>query len=135
MAFIKKNFIIENFWKSWKNWNYLHKILVTMYSICYTRAAEVLLFNLSNVFSLYIQKVHFTYIWGRRNRKTWANPWGYHNLKTTGTTGKGQLISKCLFGGFNFFQKMNKNTSHSSKNEFIRSFFGRIHGLTVFFRN
>ena len=31
---------------------------------------------------------------------------------------KGQIISKCLFGVFNFFQKMNKNTSHSSKNEF-----------------
>ena len=30
------------------------------------------------------------------------------------------------FGIFNFFQKTNKNTSHSSKKEFIRSFFGRI---------
>ena len=29
----------EKLWKSWKNWNYLHKILVTMYSICYTRDA------------------------------------------------------------------------------------------------
>ena len=48
---------------------------------------------------------------------------------------KGQIISKCLFGVFNFFQKTNKNTSHSSKNEFIRSFFGRIHGLTICFRN
>ena len=48
---------------------------------------------------------------------------------------KGQLISKCLFVVFNFFQKTNKNTSHSSKNEFIHSFFGRIHGLTFFFRN
>ena len=26
---------------------------------------------------------------------------------------KGQLISKCLFGVFNFFKKMNENTSHS----------------------
>ena len=48
---------------------------------------------------------------------------------------KGQIISKCLFGVFNFFQKTNENTSHSSKNEFIHSFFGRIHGLTVCFRN
>ena len=32
---------------------------------------------------------------------------------------KGQLISKCLFGVFNFFQKMNQNMSHSSKNKFI----------------
>ena len=48
---------------------------------------------------------------------------------------KGQLISKCLFVDFNFFQKTNKNTLQSSKNEFIRSFFGRIHGLTICFRN
>ena len=48
---------------------------------------------------------------------------------------KGHIISKCLFGVFNFFQKTNENTSHSSKNEFIRSFFGRIHGLTICFRN
>ena len=40
--------------------------------------------------------------------------------------GKGQLISKCIFGVFNFFQKMNKNTSHNSKNKLICSFFGRI---------
>ena len=44
---------------------------------------------------------------------------------------KGQLLSKCRFVDFNFFQKTNKNTSHSSKNEFIRLFFGRIHGLTI----
>ena len=48
---------------------------------------------------------------------------------------KGQLISKCLLGVFNFFQKTNENTWHSSKNEFIHSFFGRIHGLTICFRN
>ena len=47
---------------------------------------------------------------------------------------KGQLISKCPFCVFNFFQKTNKNTWHSSKNEFICSFFGRIHGLTIYFR-
>ena len=46
---------------------------------------------------------------------------------------KGQLISKCLFGVFNFFQKVNENTSHSSKNEFICLFFGRIHVLTICF--
>ena len=35
---------------------------------------------------------------------------------------KGQIISKCLCGVLNFFQKMNKNTSHTSKkqtNEYI----------------
>ena len=36
---------------------------------------------------------------------------------------KGQLISKCLFDVFNFFQKANKKTSPSSRNEFIRFFF------------
>ena len=37
---------------------------------------------------------------------------------------KGQLISICLFGVFNFLQKTNKNKSHSSKIEFVRSFLG-----------
>ena len=36
---------------------------------------------------------------------------------------KGQMISKRLFGVFNFFQKRNKSMSHSSKNEFICSSF------------
>ena len=39
--------------------------------------------------------------------------------------GKGQLISKCLFGVFTFFQKTNKNKSTSSKVEFVWSFFWR----------
>ena len=37
---------------------------------------------------------------------------------------KGQLISKCLFGVFNFLQKTNENKSDSSKIEFVCSFFG-----------
>ena len=37
---------------------------------------------------------------------------------------KGQLISKSLFGVFNFLQKTNENKSHSRKIEFFRSFFG-----------
>ena len=37
---------------------------------------------------------------------------------------KGQLISKWFFEVVDFLQKTNENTSHSSKNEFIRSFFG-----------
>ena len=48
---------------------------------------------------------------------------------------KGQIISKRFFSGRGFAQKTNENTSHTSKNEFIRSFFGRILGLTVSFRN
>ena len=38
---------------------------------------------------------------------------------------KGQLISKCLFGVFSFFQKPIENKSTSSKVEFDHSFFGR----------
>ena len=48
--------------------------------------------------------------------------------------GKGQLISKCLFGVFTFFQKTNKNKSTSSKVEFVPSFFGRNVGLKKSFR-
>ena len=47
---------------------------------------------------------------------------------------KGQLISKCLFGVFNFLQKTNKNKSHGSKIEFLRSFFGGNLGLKKSFR-
>ena len=36
---------------------------------------------------------------------------------------KGQLISKIFFEVVYFLQKMNENNSHTSKNEFIRSFF------------
>jgi hypothetical protein len=49
--------------------------------------------------------------------------------------GKGQIISKCLFGVFNFFQKTNEKKSHSSKNEFICLFFGRIQDNIIFFRD
>ena len=42
---------------------------------------------------------------------------------------KGQLISKCLFGVFNFLQKTNETKSCSSKIEFVRSFFGGNVGL------
>ena len=37
---------------------------------------------------------------------------------------KGQLISKRFFEVVDFLRKMNKNKSHTSKNEFFRSFFG-----------
>ena len=47
---------------------------------------------------------------------------------------KGQLISKCIFGVLNFLQKTNKNKSHSSKIEFIRSFFGENVDLKKSFR-
>ena len=44
---------------------------------------------------------------------------------------KGQIISKCLFGVLNFFQKTKNKKPHTCENEFIRSFFGRIHSLTI----
>ena len=47
---------------------------------------------------------------------------------------KGQLISKCLFGVFTFFQKTNENKSTSSKVKFVCSFFGRNVGLKKSFR-
>ena len=48
---------------------------------------------------------------------------------------KGQIISKGLFGVLEFSQKTNERIRHSSKNEFIRSFFGRIWGHQKSFRN
>ena len=39
---------------------------------------------------------------------------------------KGQLISKRFFEVDDFLQKMNENNLHSSKNEFIHSFFEEI---------
>ena len=47
---------------------------------------------------------------------------------------KGQLISKCIFGVFTFFQKTNENKSTSSKVEFVRLFFGRNVCLKKSFR-
>ena len=45
---------------------------------------------------------------------------------------KGQITLKSFFSGRGFSQKTNGNTSHTSKNEFICSFFGRILGLAIF---
>ena len=47
---------------------------------------------------------------------------------------KDQLISKCLFGVFTFFQKTDENKSTSSNVEFVHSFFGRNVGLKESFR-
>ena len=41
---------------------------------------------------------------------------------------KGQIVSKELFGVLEFSQKTNERIRHSSKNEFVRSFFGKIRG-------
>ena len=41
---------------------------------------------------------------------------------------KGQIILKELFGVLEFSQKTNERICRSSKNEFVRSFFGRMQG-------
>ena len=60
----------------------------------------------------------------------------FHRFFFVGFLGesKGQSISKCLLGVFNFLQKTNENKSHSSKVEFVRSFFGGNVGLRKSFR-
>ena len=50
-----------------------------------------------------------------------------NNFHVPGTSTKGQLITKCLFGVFNSNErKQFELRYHSSKVEFFRSFFGRI---------
>ena len=49
-----------------------------------------------------------------------------NSKKLVETFYKGQIISKGLFGVLEFSQKMNERIRRSSKNEFVRSFFGRI---------
>ena len=55
-------------------------------------------------------------------------------IVTTSVT-KGQIISNGLFGVLEFSQKTNKRIRSSSKNEFVRSFFGRIRKYQKSFRN
>ena len=49
--------------------------------------------------------------------------------------GKGQIISKGLFGVLEFSQKTNGRICLSSENEFVCSSFGRIRGYQMSFRN
>ena len=58
-----------------------------------------------------------------------------HNSEKMLICTKGQIISKGLFGILEFSQKTNERIRHSSKNEFVRSFFGRIRGYQKSFRN
>ena len=54
-------------------------------------------------------------------------------MKSDFKVGKGQIITKRFFLAEDSPKKANENTSHTSKNEFLHSFFGRILGLTIFF--
>ena len=90
----------------------------------------------TNAYYFVILKVLLIYFGNLQHEKGF----GFQSLKgdllhASSWSSKGQLISKCLFVDFNFFQKSNENPSHSSKNKFICSFFGRIHNLTICFRN
>ena len=71
------------------------------------KSSQIMLFNFktypSTIEDKYILSVLFTFL---------------------GNLVKGQLISKWFFEVVDFLQKTNENNSHSSKNEFIRSFFG-----------
>ena len=68
----------------------------------------------------------------------WIHPMTSEEMERTLNTdngpSKGQLISKCLFGVFTFFQKTNENKSTRSKVKFVHSFFGRNVGLKKSFR-
>ena len=57
------------------------------------------------------------FLWKNKNENT------SHSSKTNSFV-KGQLISKWFYEVVTFLQKMNENNSHTSKNEFICSFFG-----------
>ena len=58
-------------------------------------------------------------------KKLWTRVNSRFKFQAGGTLPKGQIISKRFFSGRGFSQKTNENTLHTSKNEFIRSFFGR----------
>ena len=70
----------------------------------------------------------YLYFFGHINASTYLTKSILETNKTS--FAKGQLISKCLFGVFNFFQETNENKSHSSKNEFKTNSF--IHSLEEF---
>ena len=68
-------------------------------------------------------------------RWPWPLLWYWFQSFLSTASFTGPIISKCLCRVLNFFQITNINTSDTSKNEYICSFYGRIHGLTVCFRN
>ena len=65
----------------------------------------------------------------------WPQWWSFVDVSHEGLDFKGQLISKRFFEVVVFLQKTNENNSHSSKNEFIRSFFGGNRWTQKPFRN
>ena len=81
---------------------------------------------LGNMMGKKIQKLNMSLVKFMFSKKATKN---YKIFTVDLTLSKGQLISKCLFGVFTFFQKTNENKSTSSKVEFVRSFFGRNVGL------
>ena len=63
------------------------------------------------------------FYWGERGNlyKNWL-------ISSSLMTFKGQIISKCSFVILQFSQKTDKRIRRRSRNEFVRSFFGRIRG-------
>ena len=70
------------------------------------------------------------FYWGERGNlyKNWL-------ISSSLMTFKGQIISKCSFVILQFSQKTDKRIRRRSRNEFVRSFFGRIRGDQKSFRN
>ena len=55
---------------------------------------------------------HLQYVYGTKIcNKYWKHQKDFGSTEISCNFTKGQLISKCLFGVFNFFQKTNKNKS------------------------
>ena len=84
-----------------------------------------------------IPKSYITYFGYRCIVLNFDKAIAYHEPPTCPPT-KGQLISKCRFGAFNFFQKTNKNKSTwgiivVKSNLFVR-FFGRNVGMKKSFQ-
>ena len=59
----------------------------------------------------------------------------WQKIDLSSKSSKGQIISKGLLDVLKFSQKTNERIRRSSKNEFVRSFFGRIRGYQKSFRN
>ena len=76
----------------------------------------------SGIFSINFKNMKINVVWMYSNFEASQYPkqskfWKYQQSK-------GQLISKCIFGVFTFFQKTNENKTTSSKVEFVCLFFG-----------
>ena len=105
-----QEFVLFFFWKRF-TWT---KLLLATFKVMYFDTIVDTREGLNRIMG------HFTSI--ECNYKRWEYRTGWQ-VKAKALD-KGQLISKWFFGVVDFLQKTNENKSHSSKVEFIRSFFG-----------